>query len=79
MTFAATTISEHYRNEGLNKGLIEGEKKGKNEGLIEGEKKGKIKGKIEMLEEMYRAGILKKKQLEKMAASFKQQLKEIQA
>ena len=75
MSFTATTITEHYFNEGK----IEGEIKGKIEGEIEGEIKGKIKGKIENMEELYRFGILSKKQMEKMIAPLKQQLQSLES
>ena len=67
MSFTATTITEHY----LNEGRIEGE--------IKGEIKGKIKGKIENIEELYRFDILSKEQMEKMIEPLKQQLQSLES
>jgi flagellar biosynthesis/type III secretory pathway protein FliH len=63
MSFTATTITEHYFNEGK----------------IEGEIKGKIEGKIEGIEELYRFGILSKEQMEQMIEPLKQQLQNLQS
>ena len=67
MSLTATTITEHYLNEG------------KIEGKIEGEIEGKIKGKIENMEELYRLGILSKELMEKMIEPLKQQLQNLQS
>jgi hypothetical protein len=75
MSFTATTITEHYFNEGEIKGKIEGEI----EGEIKGEIKGKIIGKIENMEELYRFGILSKEQMEQMIEPLKQQLQNLQS
>ncbi len=54
MSYIATTISEHYKNEG------------KMEGKIEGKIEGEIKGKISLLEALFQQAILTKEQFEQM-------------
>jgi hypothetical protein len=69
MSFSATTISEHYMNEGR----IEGETMGE----FRGEFRGIIMGKIEMMEELYRFSVLSKEQMEKIIEPLKAQLQDL--
>ncbi len=66
MSFTATTISEHIRNEG------------KIEGIIEGEIKGEIKGQIKILEDLYLTKILTLEQFEMMVNPLRKRLQDIQ-
>jgi hypothetical protein len=67
MSFVATTISEHIRNEG------------KIEGMTEGLAKGKLEGQIQILENLYVSGILNREQFEIMVQPLRKQLEEIQS
>ena len=69
MSFSATTISEHY----VNDGRIEGETMGE----FRGEFRGIIMGKIEMMEELYRFSVLSKEQMEKIIEPLKAQLQDL--
>ncbi len=71
MGFVATTITEHY----INQGKIEG----RTEGKIEGKTEGKIEGKIENLEELHKSGIISFDQMQRLIAPLKRQLEELQA
>lgn len=61
MSFTATTISEHIRNEG------------KIEGKVEGKVEGKIEGKIELLNSLFQKGMLTKEQFKEMLEAIKMQ------
>jgi hypothetical protein len=75
MSFVATTISEHIRNQGRIEGRIEG----MNEGMIKGMIKGKLEGQIQTLENLYVSGILNRDQFESMVQPLRKQLQEIQS
>ena len=83
MSFVATTISEHIRNEGRIQGISEGKIEGKAEGKIEGKAEGKIEGKaegqIQILENLYLVGILNQDQYDRMVQPLRKQLQEIQS
>ena len=83
MSFVATTISEHIRNqgriEGINEGMTEGLNKGKLEGKIEGKVEGKVEGQIQILENLYLVGILNQDQYDRMVQPLRKQLQEIQS
>jgi flagellar biosynthesis/type III secretory pathway protein FliH len=74
MSFTATTISEHIRNEGKIEGKLEGKLEGKIEGIIEGE----IKGQIKILEDLYFTKILTLEQFEMMINPLRNRLQDIQ-
>jgi flagellar biosynthesis/type III secretory pathway protein FliH len=71
MSFVATTISEHIRNEAK----IEGKREGLAEGLI----KGKLEGQIQLIENLYLTGTLSQVQYENMVQPLRKQLQEIQS
>ncbi|MBF0412364.1 MAG: hypothetical protein HQK70_06605 [Desulfamplus sp.] len=73
MTFTATTISEHY----INEGRLEGIKEGKLEGKLEGIKEGEIKGQIKLLESLLLSGVLTSEKYYEMVAPLKKQLESI--
>ena len=75
MSFVATTISEHIRNEGRTEGRTEGMKKGITKGMV----KGKLEGQIETLENLYLSGILNREQYESMIQPVRKRLQEIQS
>ncbi|MBF0377795.1 MAG: hypothetical protein HQK72_09970 [Desulfamplus sp.] len=85
MTFTATTISEHYINEGRLEGIkegklegkLEGIKEGKLEGKLEGIKEGEIKGQIKLLESLLLSGVLTSEKYYEMVAPLKKQLESI--
>ncbi len=87
MSFVATTISEHIRNQGIiegkRQGKIEGKRQGKRQGKIEGQREGKIEGKIEgqiqIIENLYVSGVLNREQYEIMVQPLRKQLLEIQS
>ena len=87
MSFVATTISEHIRNQGMIEGIIEGKrqgeiegkKEGKKEGMTEGLIKGKLEGQIQIVENLYVSGVLNREQYEIMVQPLRKQLEEIQA
>jgi flagellar biosynthesis/type III secretory pathway protein FliH len=83
MSFVATTISEHIRNqgriEGINEGMTEGLNKGKLEGKIEGKVEGKVEGQIQILENLYLVGIHNQDQNDRMVQPLRKQLQEIQS
>jgi predicted transposase YdaD len=60
MDFVASTITEHYEQQGWLKGKQEGWRKGKEEGSIE------------TLKTLYKEGLLSKKQFEERIARFMQ-------
>jgi hypothetical protein len=82
MSFVATTISEHIRNqgriEGISEGRIEGVNEGMTKGLIKGKVEGKLEGQIQMLENLYVTGILSQEQYDRMIQPLRKQLQEIQ-
>jgi flagellar biosynthesis/type III secretory pathway protein FliH len=75
MSFVATTISEHIRNEGM----IEGKRQGKIEGMTEGLIKGKLEGQIQIIENLYVSGVLSQEQYGIMVQPLRKQLEEIQS
>jgi len=91
MSFVATTISEHIRNQGMIEGIIEGKrqgeiegkkegrKEGKRQGMTEGLIKGKLEGQIQVIENLYVSGVLNREQYEIMVQPLRKQLQEIQA
>jgi flagellar biosynthesis/type III secretory pathway protein FliH len=91
MSFVATTISEHIRNQGMIEGMIEGkrqgkikgkkqgQREGKRQGKIEGQREGKIEGQIQLVENLYVSGVLNQEQYEIMIQPLRKQLQEIQS
>ena len=75
MSLVATTITEHYYNEGM----IAGQIKGKEEGKEEGKKEGIIEGEIKNLEKMYQFGVLTEAQYNQFMKPLKEQLQRLQA
>jgi len=73
MSMIATTITEHYKNEGIIKGKIEGKIEGINEGII----KGKVEGEISLLEKLFQQAVLTKEQFEQMIAPLRKKYDEI--
>ena len=71
MSFAATTITEHYINIGEERGEKRGEKKG--------EKKGLLKGKLQALQELYEKNIIQKDIFEEMSTAIQEQIKRLTA
>ncbi len=75
MSLVATTITEHYYNEGLIVGRI----KGREEGRKVGKKVGIIKGEIKSLEKLYQFGVLTEAQYNQFMKPLKEQLQRLQA
>ena len=69
MDFVASTITEHYEQQGWIKGKEEGWLKGKEEGWV----KGKEEGVIEAFKTLYKEGLLSKEQFDNRIAKFMQE------
>ena len=70
MSFAATTITEHYINIGE-----EREKRGERRG----EKRGLLKGKLQALQELYEKNIIQKDIFVEMSIAIQEQIKRLAA
>ena len=79
MSFVATTISEHIRNQGRIEGINEGMTEGLNKGKLEGKIECKVEGQIQILENLYLVGILNQDQYDRMVQPLRKQLQEIQS
>ena len=67
MDHIATTITEHYKLQGM----AEGKAAGLAEGEARGEARGEVRGKTELLQSLYKEGMLTEKQYQKMLISIK--------
>ncbi|ETR66531.1 MAG: hypothetical protein OMM_12681 [Candidatus Magnetoglobus multicellularis str. Araruama] len=71
MSFAATTITEHYINIGEERGEKIGEKRG--------EKRGLLKGKLQTIQELYEKNIIQKDIFLEMSTSIQEEIKRLTA
>ncbi len=67
MPYTATTITEHY--------IQEGEKRGKRIGEKIGEKRGKLTGRLETLQDLHKQKVLSKNKYDQMAGPIRAKLK----
>ena len=74
MISTAATITEHYLNKGIARGIAKGEKRGIAKGEKKGIVKGKIQGKIESLTSLYSQGILSEIKYNEMVNPLQREL-----